>query len=134
MDQAEVVVIGQETEVTDRAKRRTFTAEYKRRIVKEADACKAEGEIGALLRREGLYSSYLFVWRAARDRGELALGAETKTRGPKPAPPDARDLEIQRLQRDVVRLEKRATRAEALVDIQKKVAALLGHPLETDES
>jgi transposase len=134
MDQAEVVVIGQEIEVTDRAKRRSFTAEYKRRIVKEADACKADGEIGALLRREGLYSSYLFAWRAARDRGELALGAETKKRGPVAAPPDARDLEIQRLQRDVVRLEKRAARAEALVDIQKKVAALLGHPLETDES
>ncbi len=119
MDQAEVVVIGQEIEVTDRAKRRSFTAEYKRRIVKEADACKADGEIGALLRREGLYSSYLFAWRAARDRGELALGAETKKRGPVAAPPDARDLEIQRLQRDVVRLEKRAVRAEALVEIQK---------------
>jgi transposase len=110
MDQAEVVVVGQEIEVTEHAKRRSFTAEYKRRIVKEADASKAAGEIGALLRREGLYSSHLCVWR------------------------DPRDLEIARLQRDVVRLEKRATRAEALVDIQKKVAALLGRPFETEDS
>jgi transposase len=134
MDQAEVVVVGQEIEVTEHAKRRSFTAEYKRRIVKEADASKAAGEIGALLRREGLYSSHLCVWRAARDRGELAPGTVTKKRGLKAAPPDPRDLEIARLQRDVVRLEKRATRAEALVDIQKKVAALLGRPFETEDS
>ncbi len=127
-------MVGQETEVTDHAKRRSFTAEYKRRIVKEADACKADGEIGALLRSEGLYSSHLCTWRAARDRGEFASGVETKKRGPKATPPDPRDLEIERLQRDVVRLEKRATRAEALVDIQKKVAALLGRPFESEDS
>lgn len=134
MDQAAVVVVGQEVEVTEHAKRRTFAAEYKRRIVKEADACKATGEVGALLRREGLYSSHLCVWRAARDRGELAMGGEPKKRGPKAAPPDARDLEIQRLQRDLARLEKRATQAEALVEIQKKVAALLERPFETEDS
>jgi transposase-like protein len=134
MDQAEVEMVGQETEVTDHAKRRSFTAEYKRRIVREADSCQADGEIGALLRREGLYSSHLCTWRAARDRGELASGIETKKRGPTAAPPDPRDLEIQRLQRDNTRLEKRATRAEALVDIQKKVAALLGRPFESEDS
>jgi hypothetical protein len=80
------------------------------------------------------HSSHLCTWRAARDRGELASGIETKKRGPKAAPPDPRDLEIQRLQRDNTRLEKRATRAEALVDIQKKVAALLGRPFESEDS
>jgi transposase-like protein len=74
MAAAEVASIGRETEVSEKAKRRAFTAEFKRRIVKEADACKAPGEVGALLRREGLYSSHLTSWRAARDRGELAPG------------------------------------------------------------
>jgi transposase-like protein len=60
------------TEVSPKAKRRTFTTEYKRRILREADACKRPGEMGALLRREGLYSSHVTEWRAARDRGELA--------------------------------------------------------------
>ena len=80
---AEVLSPAKETEVTEKAKRRTFTVEYKRRIVKNADACKGSGDIAALLRREGLYSSHLTTWRAARDRGELAPGASTKKRGPR---------------------------------------------------
>jgi transposase-like protein len=64
-----------------KARRRRFTVEYKRRIVKQADACKAAGEVGESLRREGLYSSHLTSWRAARDRGELAPGATAKKRG-----------------------------------------------------
>src|SRR5882672_4450129 len=71
-----------DTEVVAKAQRRRFTAEYKRRIVREADRCTKLGEIGALLRREGLYSSHLTTWRAARDRGELA-GLSPKPRGPK---------------------------------------------------
>jgi len=86
-----ITSLGEVTEVTEKAKRRAFTAEYKRRIVKEAEACKGPGEIGALLRREGLYSSHLTTWRQARDRGELAPGAATKKRGPKAAPVDPRD-------------------------------------------
>jgi transposase len=123
-----------ETEVTEKAKRRTFTVEYKRKIVKEADACKKPGEVGALLRREGLFSSHLTMWRQQRDRGELAPGASTKRRGPKGSPPDPRDVELARLQREIARLQDRAERAEALVEIQKKVAALLGRPLKSDES
>ena len=119
-------------EVVAKAERRRFTAEYKRRIVREADRCTKPGEIGALLRREGLYSSLLTTWRAARDRGELE-GLSPKKRGPKVAPPDPREKKIAELERDNVRLSKRAERAEALVELQKKVAALLGAPLESEK-
>jgi transposase len=134
MSAAEVASIGLEVEVSEKAKRRTFTAEYKRRIVKEADACKAAGEVGALLRREGLYSSHLATWRAARDRGELAPGATTKKRGPQATAPDPRDKRIAEMERQIARLTTRAERAEAIAEIQKKVAALLGRPFPSEES
>lgn len=134
MDAAEVAVLGRETEVTERARRRTFTLEYKRRIVREVDACKTPGSIGALLRREGLYSSHLTVWRAARDRGELALGAVARGRGPRPTPPDPRDKKLAEQAREIARLTQRAQRAEGIVEIQKKVASLLGHPFESESS
>jgi transposase-like protein len=118
-------------EVVAKAQRRRFTAEYKRRIVREADRCTTTGAIGALLRREGLYSSHLTTWRAARDRGELE-GLAPKKRGPKVEPPDLRDKKIAEQERQITRLTKRAERAEALVEIQKKVAALLGVPLESE--
>src|SRR5712692_2085140 len=116
------VVTGEEkpdVEVVATARRRRFTAEYKRRIVREADRCTKPGEIGALLRRAGLYSSLLTTWRAARDRGELA-GLSPKKRGPKVTPPDSRDKRIAELEREVGRWNKRAERAEALVEVQKK--------------
>ena len=134
MSAAEVASLGQETEVSEKAKRRTFTAEYKRRIVKEADACKAAGEVGALLRREGLYSSHLTTWRAARDRGELAPGGTAKKRGPQATAPDPRDKRIAEQERQITRLTARAERAEAIAEIQKKVAALLGRPFPSEES
>jgi transposase len=121
-----------EIEVVAKAERRQFTAEYKRRIVREADRCTKPGEIGALLRREGLYSSLLTTWRAARDRGELE-GLSAKKRGPKVVPPDPRDKKIAEQEREITRWKKRAERAEALVDVQKKVAALLGTPLESEK-
>src|SRR5213594_3064343 len=121
-----------ETEVVAKAQRRRFTAEYKRRIVREADRCTKPGEIGALLRREGLYSSHLVTWRAARDRGELE-GLSPKKRGPKVAPPDPRDKKIAEQERDIARWQKRAERAEAFVEVQKKVAALLGTPFESEK-
>src|SRR5438093_12866078 len=123
---------GAETEVATRAQRRRFTAEYKRRIVREADRCTKPGEIGALLRREGLYSSHLTTWRAARDRGELE-GLSPKKRGPKVAPPDPRDKKIAEQERDIARWQKRAERAEAFVEVQTKVAALLGTPFESEK-
>lgn len=115
------------TEVPAKKPRRRFTAEFKRRVLAELDRCKEPGDVGALLRREGLYSSHLVEWRRARDRGDLA--GETKKRGPKPKLKDERDERIAELERANARLEKRAKRAEALVDLQKKVAELLGNSL-----
>jgi transposase-like protein len=115
----------QEVEVVAKARRRRFSAEYKRGILREAEACRRPGEVSALLRREGLYSSHLAAWRAARQRGELAaLGA--KRRGPKPKRPDPREKRIAELERELRRWQARAERAEALVEVQKKLSVLLG--------
>lgn len=114
-----------ETEVSAKATRRCFTAEYKRRILKEADSCTRPGEMGALLRREGLYSSHVTTWRAQQRRGELA-GLSAKRRGPQSRRPDARDRKIAEQEREIARWKARAERAEALVDLQKKVSELLG--------
>jgi transposase-like protein len=121
------------TEVEPRAQRRSFTAEYKRRILREADRCTRPGELGALVRREGLYFSHIRDWRAARERAELA-GLSPKKRGPKVTPPDPRDKKIAEQEREIARVTKRAERAEALVELQKKVAALLGTPFENEKS
>jgi transposase-like protein len=112
-------------EVTARTQRRRFTAEYKRQLLAEADKCKKPGELGALLRREGLYSSHLANWRAVRDRDGKA-GLEPKKRGPKAkARPDDKDRKIAELQRELAKTKARAERAEFLVDMQKKMAQLL---------
>jgi transposase len=118
---------GSAIEVVAKATRRRFTVEYKRTIVREADACKTPGAIGALLRREGLYSSHLTTWRAARERGEL-VGAPKK-RGPARRRVDPRDQKLAAQERELTRWKKRAERAEALVELQKQVAALLGTPI-----
>ena len=132
MSALEQALGGPAIEVVAKATRRQFTLEYKRKIVREADGCKTPGAIGALLRREGLYSSHLTTWRAARDRGELA-GAP-KQRGPARRVADPRDKRITELERERTRWQKRAERAEALVELQKQVAALLGTPLATETS
>jgi transposase-like protein len=124
---------GQEVEVLAKARRRRFTLEYKRRIVAEADGCRQAGEIGALLRREGLYSSHLSAWRAARARGELG-GQGSRKRGPKAKAPDPSAQRVVRLERENRRLRQRAERAEALVEVQKKLSELLGiKPQAKDE-
>lgn len=122
-----------EIEVSSKATRRRFTAEYKRQIVRAAERCTKPGEIGALLRREGLYSSHLRKWRDARDRGELEALAP-KQRGPKATVADPRDRKLAEQERETLRWKKRAERAEALVEVQKKVAALLGTPFEDEKS
>jgi transposase len=127
----EVPMTEEEVQVVAKPHRRVFTAEYKRRILKAADACATPGAVGALLRREGLYSSHLVVWRRARARGELAA-LTPKKRGRKAAPVDPRERRIAELERHVARLTARAERAEALVELQKKLAALLGRPLESE--
>jgi transposase-like protein len=117
-----------EVEVLAKATRRRFSAEYKLRILREAEACTRPGELGALLRREGLYSSNLTTWRAQRERGEL-LGLTPKKRGPAPKAKNPLAAKVAALEREVTRQEARAERAEALVELQKKVAELLGTPL-----
>lgn len=126
--QAVDVAIQPDPEVIPKAERRRFTAEYKLRILAEADACKKRGEIGALLRREGLYSSHLDKWRAQRKRGVLQALTPQK-RGPKA---NAQAAEIVRLRRENDRLRARLQQAEAIIEIQKKLSVLLG--LTTSES
>ena len=119
-------------EVSDKPKRRRFTAEYKRKILKQADACRP-GELGALLRREGVYSSSLNAWRAARERGEIA-GLAPKKRGPKTSAPDPRDRELVANAREIARLSARVERAEAIIAVQKKLSEILGIRLpESDD-
>jgi hypothetical protein len=102
--------------------RRRFTVAYKCKIIEDAAACSQPGELSALLRREGLYSSHLAAWRAAQRRGELAGPA--RPRGPKAVPPSAGGARIAELERALARATARAARAEALVAVQKKVSAL----------
>jgi len=117
------------TEVVAKAKRKQFSAAEKLRILREVDACQGSGEIGALLRREGIYSSYLTTWRRQRERGELD-GLAPQRRGPKPDPQAA---EIARLKRENERLQKRLQQAELIIDFQKKAAQLFGGTLETPD-
>jgi transposase len=120
-----------DVQVTAKAKRRRFTAPYKLSILEQADACTDPGERGALLRREGLYSSHLTEWRKARKRGELQA-LEPKKRGRKPNVVDPRDKRIAELERQLAKERARRERAEGLIEIQKKMATLLGTSLETE--
>jgi len=117
-------------EVVAGAKRRTFTAEYKLRILAEADALAGQvGAIGALLRREGLYSSLLTAWRREREAGILK-GLTPQKRGPK-SKRNPQEEEMQRLRRENLRLTEELRKAAIVIDVQKKVGALLGWPLPT---
>ena len=116
-------------EVAARPKRRRFSASYKARIVQEAQRCSEPGQIGALLRREGLYSAALTQWRRQYQKGALQ-GLQDDKRGRKRSR-DARDLELDQLRRENERLTKKLSQAELIIDIQKKVAAMLGNPIET---
>jgi transposase-like protein len=114
-----------ETEVEEKARRRGFTAEYKLRVLAEADRCTKPGEVGALLRREGLYSSLLSAWRRQRDAGELSARSPKK-RGPPAKVPDASARRVAELEKELARAQVRLKRAEALLDLQKKVSEILG--------
>jgi len=118
-------------EVVPKAKRRQFTAEYKLRIVREADACTEPGQIGSLLRREGLYSSYLSTWRRQREEGQLQA-LSSKKRGRKGQDPSAEELA--QLQRENERLRARLEQAEIIIDVQKKLSKLLGLTMDKTES
>src|SRR2546428_2167206 len=108
---AQVAVGAEDVQVAAKPRRRTYTAEYKRRILKEADACTTPGAVGALLRREGLYSSHLVVWRRARGRGELGALAPGQ-RGRPPTPVWVRGRNIRRPEAQVLPMTRRAERAE----------------------
>lgn len=123
-------VVPQDTEVVAKAKRRSFTAKYKREVVRKAEACKAPGEIGALLRREGLYSSLLTVWRREVEQRELVALAPKK-RGPKVQAVEPAVQELATLRRENTLLQARAERAELLVEVQKKLSQILGVELPT---
>ena len=117
-------------EVSDKGTRRRFSAAYKRRIVREADRCSQPGELGALLRREGLYGSNLSAWRRQHDAGVLS-GRGSPKRGRKARPKDARDQRIAELERERRRLRRKLEQAETVIEIQKKVSTLLGIPLKS---
>lgn len=111
--------------MSSRATRRRFTAEYKKKILDEVDGCVERGEVGALLRREGLYSSHLTAWRAERQAGELS-GLEPKRRGPKPKEPNPLAKEMEAQQREIARLKAENAKLTLICEAQKKVSQLLG--------
>jgi transposase len=113
-------------ELVERSRRRRFSAEYKLRVLREADACSRPGEIGALLRREGLYSSLLTEWRRQRERG--ALEALERPRGRPKA--DPRERELGDLRRRAERAEAELEKARKVIEVQGNVSALLGELLE----
>jgi len=130
MSQAENQKEAIDPEVVPKAKKRQYSAEYKRRVLQEYEACTEPGARGALLRREGLYSSNITNWRRQRERGELA-GLTAKKRGPKV---DPQAVENARLRGENERLKKRLEQAELIIDVQKKVSQLLGIELSENEA
>jgi transposase-like protein len=108
--------------------RRRFPAEYKLRILREADGCLQPGQLGALLRREGLYSSHLTTWRQQREEGTLA-GLTPKRRGRKANPDAPLIAENERLKRETQRLAAKLRQAETIIEVQKKLSEILGIPL-----
>jgi transposase-like protein len=126
IDLAQDVVAPPDPELVERARRRRFSAEYKLRILREADACSKPGEIGVLLRREGLYSSLLTEWRRQRERGSLE--ALERPRGRPKA--DPREAQIAGLQRRLERAERELEKARRVIEVQGNVSALLGDLLE----
>jgi len=115
-------------EVVAKPRRRQFTAQYRLRIIEEADCCTGPGEVGRLLRREGLYSSHLSVWRKARRKGSLQGLAPSK-RGAKPAERNPLEAKVHALEIKVTHLERELHAAHTILDVQKKVAGLLGFNL-----
>lgn len=131
----EMKVAGAQLEVPDpvveaKPQRRRFTAEYKLRLLREVERAKEPGVIGAILRREGLYSSHLVTWRRERDRVATA-GLTARKRGPKATPKDPR---VTQLEREIARLRRRNQQVETLLEIQKKASELLGIPLNAHDS
>jgi len=123
---------GPSSEVLEKPVRRRFTVEYKVKILAEADACTETGQLGELLRREGLYSSHLSTWRKRRDQGALA-GLTSKRRGRKTKPKNPLADENERLRRENGRLKEQLRQAELIIDVQKKVSEMLSIPLKSPD-
>jgi transposase-like protein len=119
-------------EVPEKPVRRRFSAEYKLRILAEADSCTESGQLGELLRREGLFSSHLSTWRRQRDEGVLA-GLTPKRRGRKAKPKNPLADENQRLARENRRLKEQLRQAELIIGVQKKVSEMLNLPLASPD-
>jgi len=117
-------------EVPEKATRRTFTAEYKLSILREVDACREDGEVGAVLRREGLYSSHLTSWRRQRETGELQ-GLTPRKRGRRNRKAKVSAKEFDQLRRENARLKRELEQAKLIIDIQKKASEMLGIPLRS---
>ena len=133
MDRTNIMPLSpSEVEVAAKPTRRRYTAEYKHRILREAETCTRQGELGALLRREGLYSSNLTVWRKQRERGEIE-GLSQKKRGPSSKEKNPLAAKVATLERVNRRLKARSERAEGLVELQKKVSEILGIELKHNE-
>jgi transposase-like protein len=118
------MAVAPDPEVVEKASRRRFTAQYKLGVLEEADRGEP-GEIGALLRREGLYSSHLTTWRRQREAGALA-GLTPRQRGRRAQPVDVQGARVAELEREVERLRQRLLQAETIIEVQKKVSLLLG--------
>lgn len=129
----QITRLGSDSEVVAHAKRRNFSPAQKRRILEEADRCTKPGEVGALMRREGIYSSALSTWRRQRDAGDLAALAPQK-RGPKIDPNRAENLRIAQLTRERDHLQSRLEKALLVIEVQKKLATLLGNPTDSTGS
>ena len=125
------LVVAGNSEVVAKASRRRFTVDYKLKILDQADACHQTGELGALLRREGLYSSSLALWRHQRQQGILT-GLTPRTRGRKPNRQSQLVAENEQLKRQNQKLSKRLQQAEIIIEFQKKLAEALGIPLKGD--
>lgn len=111
-------------EVSSKARRRTFTQAYKLSILEQADQCRGSGEVGALLRREGLYSSHLTSWRRLRQEGALSA-LKGKKRGPKTTLTSAERKELDQLRRRNAKLENELDKARTIIDVQKKLSSML---------
>jgi transposase-like protein len=120
-------------ELSDRPRRRTYTVQDKLRILAETDRAADSGGIGAILRREGVYSSTLTDWRRQRDAGAFSALSPVR-RGPKMAEPNPLEADLAGVRRENARLRRRLEQAEAIIEVQKKVAALLGIPLSQADS
>jgi transposase len=120
-----------DNEVTEKAARRKFTAEYKRSIIKEADALREQGQVGALLRREGLYYSNLDTWRRQAERG--TLDALSKNRGPRAKRPDKAARRIKEQEKDILKLKAELKKAGLIIEAQKKITEIFQISLDQEK-